>query len=161
MFPILRAEVADAAAILSLQKIAYRSEAELYNDWTIPPLTQSLAALLTEFEDHLILKAVTGERIIGSVRAKANDGVCAVGKLMVHPEFQGRGVGSALLRAIEAGFSSATCCQLFTGSLSEANIRLYQRHGYKITRTQPLLPTVSIIYLEKPLNAVSGAPERT
>lgn len=28
----------DAAAILELQRLAYQSEAELYQDWNIPPL---------------------------------------------------------------------------------------------------------------------------
>ena len=38
---ILRADLADAAAILELQKRAYQQEAALYDDWTIPPLTQT------------------------------------------------------------------------------------------------------------------------
>jgi hypothetical protein len=43
--------------------------------------------------------------------------------------------------------------ELFTGSKSEANIRLYQRHGYTITRTSQLSPTVSIVFMEKPAQA--------
>ena len=38
---IKRAVLADAAEILSLQRLAYRSEAEIYNDYNIEPLTQS------------------------------------------------------------------------------------------------------------------------
>jgi 2-aminoadipate transaminase len=37
-----RATVEDAKEILDLQKLAYQSEAEIYNDYTIPPLTQTL-----------------------------------------------------------------------------------------------------------------------
>jgi hypothetical protein len=40
---ILPAVLDDAPAILELQRNAYRSEAVLYNDWSIPPLTQTLA----------------------------------------------------------------------------------------------------------------------
>lgn len=32
----------DAAAILALQKLAYQSEARLYDDYSLPPLTQTL-----------------------------------------------------------------------------------------------------------------------
>lgn len=160
MFSILPAESGDAAAILELQKTAYQSEAALYNDWNIPPLTQPLDSVLAEFEDHTILKSLSGERIIGSVRAKVDGGVCFIGKLMVHPDFQGRGAGSALLKQIEACFPSVLCFQLFTGSLSEANIRLYQRHGYKIVRTQPLTATVSLIYLEKSATGIASAGDR-
>jgi len=45
---ITSAKIEDAEAILSLQKRAYESEAKLYNDWGIPPLTQSLDSLKAE-----------------------------------------------------------------------------------------------------------------
>lgn len=32
----------DAGQILTLQRLCYRGEAELYDDYTIPPLTQTL-----------------------------------------------------------------------------------------------------------------------
>ena len=76
-------------------------------------------------------------------------GTCAIGRLIVHPGFQAKGIGSKLLADIESRFPEVTKYELFTGSKSEANIRLYQRHGYTITRTQPLCATVSITFLEK------------
>jgi hypothetical protein len=39
------ADVRDAEELLDLQKLAYRSEAAIYDDYTIPPLTQSLAEM--------------------------------------------------------------------------------------------------------------------
>ena len=36
-----RATIEDAKEILDLQKLAYRSEAEIYYDDTLPPLTQT------------------------------------------------------------------------------------------------------------------------
>jgi GNAT superfamily N-acetyltransferase len=66
---------------------------------------------------------------------------------------QGQGIGSQLLRNIETKFNRVAKFDLFTGTKSEANIRLYQRHGYTITRTQPLSQTVSIVFMEKPAQA--------
>jgi len=43
--PLVRiqaAEPGDAAEVLQLQKLAYRSEAAIYDDFTIAPLTQTL-----------------------------------------------------------------------------------------------------------------------
>lgn len=37
MYNITQATVVDAENILALQKIAYQSEARIYNDWTLPP----------------------------------------------------------------------------------------------------------------------------
>lgn len=149
MVAISHAALEDAEAILTLQKLSYQSEAVLYNDWSIPPLTQTIDSLREEFPISVILKATVGERIVGSVRARLADDTCAIGRLFVHPEFQGQGIGSRLLLAVEHSCNSAAKFELFTGSKSEDNIRLYQRAGYCITRTQLLSPTLSITFLEK------------
>ena len=39
--------------------------------------------------------------------------------------------------------------ELFTGHLSERNLRMYERAGYRRTRTAEQTPTVSLVYLEK------------
>ena len=145
------ASLDDAEAILALQKLAYQSEARFYDDWSLPPLTQDIASLREEFGASLVLKAtVAADRLVGSVRAKVDEGTAAIGRLIVHPEFQDRGIGSKLLKAVEAACAGVAKFELFTGSRSEATIRLYQRHGYTVTRTEPVSPTMSLTYLEKP-----------
>ena len=139
----------DAESILALQKLAYQSEAKLYNDWSLPPLTETLESLRTYFADTVVLKATLDGCIVGSVRARIRDGICAIGRLVVHPEFQRRGIGTQLLKAIEARCPDVARYELFTGSKSEANIRLYQRLSYVITRSEVLSPTVTLVYLEK------------
>jgi ribosomal protein S18 acetylase RimI-like enzyme len=139
----------DAEQILGLQKRAYESEARLYNDWTLPPLTQTLPELLDEFADTVFLKALQGERLVGSVRARETDGLCQIGRLIVEPPFQGRGIGTMLLRRMESVFPKAHAFELFTGSRSEGNLRLYERLGYKRTREKVLSPAVTLVFLEK------------
>ena len=46
---IERANIEDAKEILDLQKLTYQSEAENYNDYTIPPLTQTLEEIEADF----------------------------------------------------------------------------------------------------------------
>jgi GNAT superfamily N-acetyltransferase len=149
MATIQKARVKEADEILNLQKLAYQSEARLYNDWNLPALTQSIESLVEEMSDSITLVALVDGVIIGSVRAKTSGGCCQIGRLIVHPEHQGKGVGSRLLREIEHRCRHAKNYELFTGSLSAANIRLYERHGYTVTRTVPLSKTVSITYMEK------------
>ncbi len=83
---ILKATIEDSEEILSLQKIAYRIEAERYNDYNISPLTQTLKEIKTQFDNHIILKAVSGNKIIGTVRAYEENATCYVGRLAVDPE---------------------------------------------------------------------------
>jgi GNAT superfamily N-acetyltransferase len=148
-FRIAQATLDDVADILALQKLAYESEARLYDDWTLPPLTQTLASLQGEFATSVVLKAMEDDRIVGSVRAREAIGLCQIGRLIVHPQHQGRGVGTLLMRHIESAFPQARAFELFTGSRSEGNLRLYERLGYSRSREEALSPAVSLVYLEK------------
>ena len=148
-YRIERASADDAPAILALQRLAYQSEARLYDDFDLPPLTQALDSLRAEFEGARVLKALEGDVLVGSVRARDADGTCHVGRLIVSPQLQGRGLGTRLLRSIEAEFPKVDCFELFTGSRSEANIRLYERLGYRRSREQVLSPAVTLVFLEK------------
>lgn len=150
MYTILPATLADAAEILALQLRAYESEARLYADWSIPPMTQSLEAMREELGRMQVLKAVADGVIVGSVRAYQSEGVCRIGRLIVEPGCQRRGIGSALLRAAEAGFPGARSFELFTGSRSEDNIRLYRRHGYEVAMSRNFSPSITLVFMSKP-----------
>lgn len=155
------ASAEDAEEILALQKLAYESEARFYDDWSIPPLTQTLEGMREDLVTKLVLKASVDDRVVGSVRARLVDGVCQVGRLIVHPDFQRQGIGSRLLSAIEERFPEADKLELFTGSESEATIRLYRRHGYVVTRTEQQTSAVRIVFLEKPGRGASGVTDRS
>ncbi|MUT67341.1 GNAT family N-acetyltransferase [Paenibacillus sp. NEAU-GSW1] len=145
---IEKASYADAEQILKLQQLAYRSEALRYNDFNIEPLTQTLEQIQQQFKDYNILKALADDQIVGSVRAIDHDGTCFIGKLMVHPDFQNKGIGKQLMNAIEGLYPNARF-ELFTGSQSDKNISLYENLGYKPFRERRITPDVSLIYLEK------------
>ena len=51
---IHKSEETDAADVLRLQYAAYQSEAELNNDFTIQPLTQTVDELLTEYRKGIV-----------------------------------------------------------------------------------------------------------
>jgi ribosomal protein S18 acetylase RimI-like enzyme len=144
-----RATPADAPAILGLQKIAYASEADLYADRTLPPLTQTLDSLRAEFAGAVVLKAVAAGGIVGSVRARRDGDTWHIGRLVVHPDFQGRGVGTRLMHAIERESGDSHKLELFTGHRSARNIRLYERLGYVRSREQVVSPAITLVFMEK------------
>ncbi|HEY4675147.1 MAG TPA: GNAT family N-acetyltransferase [Candidatus Bathyarchaeia archaeon] len=146
---IKRATIADAEEVLSLQKLAYQSEAEIYNSFDIPPLTQTLQEIKDEFSSKTVLKTVFNEKIIGSVRAFLKDGTCYIGRLIVHPNFQNQGIGTKLTNEIERIFSNAKRFELFTGYRSAKNLHLYQKLGYKIFKTEKVNENLKLAYLEK------------
>ena len=149
MIAIAKASGDDLRTILNLQYLAYQSEARLLDDFEIPPLKQTYDEVEGEHAKGLFLKAVdeNGE-IIGSVRAYADGGTSYIGKLIVHPERQGQGIGTKLLLAVELECPAARY-ELFTSDRSVRNIRLYERLGYVRFREEKISGDLTFVYLEK------------
>ena len=83
-------------------------------------------------------------------RAYSKDGTLYIGKLIVQPDMQGKGIGTALLHEIERVCPHRRY-ELFTSSMSVRNIKLYERTGYRIFREQQVSDNLKLIYLEKVL----------
>ncbi len=145
---LCKAQESDLQEILSLQYLAYQSEAALFSNRDIPPLKQTLDELLAEYRNGMILKMTLHGSIIGSVRAQAQNGTVYIGKLMVHPDFRGRGYGSYLLSEMENRFPNKRY-ELFTSSKSLDNIRLYRKMGYTIFDRKQIDEELQFVYLEK------------
>ena len=146
---IEKAEREDLQDILALQYLAYQSEARLFNNMDIPPLKQTLEEVFDEYKKGIILKALDEKgKIIGSVRGYLEDGTVYIGKLMVHPQDQGKGIGTKLLLSIEKEFPGYRY-ELFTSTKSKRNIELYEKLGYKVFSERKILEELMFVYLEK------------
>lgn len=147
---ISKATLADLKPILRLQKECYQTEAEIYQDNDIPPLRQDLKSLEEEFTQATILKAEILGELVGSVRGYIDNETAHIGKLIVAPDFQNRGIGRLLIEAIEATLSGCQQFELFTGSLSTKNLHLYSKLGYHEFRRQQVSDHLTMIFLRKP-----------
>ncbi|MBO0890195.1 MAG: GNAT family N-acetyltransferase [Acidothermales bacterium] len=138
---VLRLGPVDAGELLTLQRAAYVTEAQLHGDVDLPALVQTLDELRAELADARCLAWGTREsgRLVAAVRVRLVDPTTAeIGRLVVAPDRQGRGLGSALLAAAENRLPrSVTNVRLFTGEHSTANLRLYARSGYAETHRTP------------------------
>lgn len=147
----------DAEKILKLQYLCYQSEAELYGDHSIEPLTQSLDSIKAELSTGNVLVARLGDEVVASVRGTVDpDGTARINKLIVHPRLQRHGLGGRLLNAIEGRLGAggtAKCFQLFTGHRSEQNLQLYRKHGYLAVGTQQVNDRLTRITLAKEAGA--------
>jgi len=150
---IEKAVIEDAPAILALQKLAYQSEAQIYNDFTIQPLTQTLDDLKSEFQSHAVFKTIREKAIVGSVRTRVGGDTCYVGKLIVHPAYRNQGIGSALMTHIENQDNAVERFELFTGHLSAGNLSIYRRLGYREFRRQKIGDHLTMVFLEKLVGA--------
>ena len=133
----LRLGASDSGEVMTLQRAAYVTEARAHDDLGMPPLTETLG----QVRDQLARPDTTAwgirehGRLVASVRVRLADPATAeIGRLCVAPDRQGNGLGSGLLAAAEARLPAGVSrVRLFTGEHSHANLRLYQRAGYRET----------------------------
>lgn len=143
------ASASDAEALLEIQKLAFHGQGILYNDFTLPPLVQTQEELILDFKTHAFLKAIHERRIVGSVRGRAEGGTCFISRLLVHPDYQNRGIGKKLMHAVENKFGNALRYELSTGHKSEKSLALYAKLGYREFERKPQSAKVMLICLEK------------
>ncbi|MFD9129314.1 GNAT family N-acetyltransferase [Kitasatospora sp. NPDC059571] len=144
----------DAEQILKLQYLGYQSEAELYGDWGLEPLTQTLDSLRAELADGHAVVARLGDEVVGAVRGRVDaEGTGRIGRLVVHPRMQRHGLGRRLLEAVEQSLldeGGVRAFELFTGHRSLGNLRLYTRLGYHQTSVREVSGRLSVVTLRKP-----------
>ena len=99
---ILKAEKKDLPEILQVQYAAFRKEAEEFNDFNIEPMTQTLEILEEEYKMRMFLKVLNDEgKIIASIRGYIENGTSYIGKTFVHPDYQGKGIGTKMIQTLE------------------------------------------------------------
>ncbi len=145
----------DAGEVLTLQRAAFVSEAQIYGAPNTAPLVQTLDQLDAELVDALGFVAVVSGRIVGAIRARERDDELLIGRIAVAPDQQGAGIGPRLLAALE---ESTTCsvAELFTGSLSKANIELYSSLGYRESERVEQGDGTAQIFMRKMLTTPRG-----
>ena len=149
-FQILTATRSDLEMILDLQKECYLTEAELHEEFNIPPLTQTIDSINKYFiEGTLFLKGIINGEIVASVRGYTKENTSFIGRLIVKKEFQNLGFGKALMSEIETFLSHCSRCELFTGYKSEKNIKLYQKLGYDEFKRQVVNDNLTLVYMQK------------
>ncbi|MFJ5636237.1 GNAT family N-acetyltransferase [Streptomyces goshikiensis] len=150
---ISAAAAEDVEQNFKLQYLAFQREAELYGNYRIQPLTQTLDSLKSELETDTVLVARLGDEVVGTVRGNVDeDGTAKIAKLCVHPRLQRHGLGGRLLRAVEAalqGDGGTTRFRLHTGHKSESNLRLYRKAGYTQVGGRTASDGVQLVILEK------------
>ena len=132
MYTIVPAELADAKIIHQLKMRAFAEEGRLSESMDIPPLMEELSAVEFDIRAHIVLTARNAEQIIGSARGIVTGAVCTIRAVCVEPTHHGRGIGAALLRAVEEARPGVERFELTTNTLVPGNVAFYERRGYQV-----------------------------
>jgi tRNA (guanine37-N1)-methyltransferase len=131
---------ADAGELFTLTRACWLQELWANPGVVIPALEESFEDAVRGIDDWTTFVAVAGHRIVGSTRGRlVGDGtVWDVGRVMVAPDLQGRGLGRRLLELVEqAAPAEATSYELWTGANSVDNLRMYKKAGYRLRGPAP------------------------
>lgn len=131
------AKPSDFPKILEIQRKAFGKYSSRFD--TGPWLEETLEDLEQDAAEKTILVARTESGVpVGSVRYMTVEGVVVVRKISVDPESQGKGIGRALLEAVErsapAGAHKIYLCTLLQ---TERNIPFFLSLGF---RPETLMP---------------------
>ena len=140
---------ADAGELLTLQRACWLQEALVLDTLDVPALHEDLDQVVADLDRWRTWVLRSAGRLVGSVRGQLHeDGTTwVVGRLMVAPDLQGRGIGRWLLeRCEEWAPDAATSYALVTGGTSEDNQRMYRRAGY---RPRGFTPGDPIMWMSK------------
>ena len=155
----LRLTMADAGEILTLQRAAYVTEAQLHDDLQMPALTQSLAELEAELAEPACAAFGLREngRLVASLRVtRLEPSAVEFRRIAVAPDRQGQGLGTALLLATETSLpAEVSSVRLYTGEHSTANQRLYRRLGFEVTERTSIGP-YHLVHMAKQRRASSA-----
>ncbi len=130
------ATAADAPELLVLQRACWLPEGRLAGSFDIPPLVEGLVEVAEGITGWVTYVARSAGRLVGSVRGRLRPddaGVWEIGRLMVAPDLQGRGIGRELLALGESVAPRRVHTYwLTTGQGSVDNLRRYRRAGYRV-----------------------------
>jgi GNAT superfamily N-acetyltransferase len=117
-----------AEAIVALQRVSYRVEADLLGARTLPALTETPRRLRRAGERFL--GAFEGERLVGAVAWKRSGPLVDIHRLVVHPDRFRRGIAGRLLAALDAHEPDAERAVVATGAANAPARRLYEGRGF-------------------------------
>jgi tRNA (guanine37-N1)-methyltransferase len=148
------ATAADAPELLVLQRACWLAEGRLAGSFAIPPLVEELAEVTEGIGSWVTYVARGAGRLVGAVRGRVrpgDDGVWEIGRLMVAPDLQGRGIGRELL-AFGESVAPATVHSywLTTGDSSAGNLRRYKRAGYRVVPGPGTFPGTTDLTKHRP-----------
>ena len=144
---VVPATRADAGELLTLQRACWMQEAAMNDSVAgIPALQESLTDVQEWVGTWTSYVVRVGGRLVGAVRGRLVGDAWDIGRIMVAPDLQGRGLGRVLLDHIQhVAPPAATSYVLHTGHRSEGNLRMYKKAGFRLRRDLEAPPLAVVL----------------
>jgi ribosomal protein S18 acetylase RimI-like enzyme len=132
----------DADAIRALTRAAYAKWVDVTGREPLPMRVDYSDAMRRHRFDLLYI----GSRLAALIETVADGDCLLIQNVAVLPEFQGRGLGTRLLKRAEelAATLEMAGMRLYTNKLFVQNLRLYEALGYRVEREEELNGGVAV-----------------
>ncbi|MDO5696728.1 MAG: tRNA (guanosine(37)-N1)-methyltransferase TrmD [Dermatophilus congolensis] len=154
------ATAADVPELFTMKRACWLNEAWLNDDLYIPPLMETIDELRADMAvwHTWVVREPESRRLVASGRARlvagpgdSDPSTWEVGRLMVAPDLEGKGIGRAILEFVLAQApAEAQRAWLVTGGNSTRNQKIYRKAGFRPS-TGPQLEGHDVVYMAKRL----------
>lgn len=147
---IIHANIQDttiATQLHALQRTAYAVESVLIDYPQLPPLHESVEQLQAADERWLVY--MDQSEIAGAVAYRNLDDTLDICRMIVSPTHFRRGIGRALLNALEEREPTMPRLIVSTAEQNEPAIALYEKQGFHIYERITLPDGLRLVHLQK------------
>ena len=137
-----------ADGVLSIQRSAYRVEAELLGVTDLPPMAETREDLLRSRETFW--GCYESGTLVGVLSTEERGDLTEIGRLAVSPSHFRRGVATKLIAHALAMAGPDATVRVSTGAANAPALALYERFGFRPTGSREVLPGVHLTTLMRP-----------
>lgn len=138
----------EAEEVWALQHAAYRAEAALIGVAQLPPLQDTVDALIACRERFYGLRTTAGE-LAGAISCETDrQGRHTICRLMVHPDYHRQGIGSKLL-AYLLEREPAPSWTVTAEARNAPALALYEKSGFVRKGSLQPAPDITLVRLER------------
>jgi tRNA (guanine37-N1)-methyltransferase len=127
---------ADLPELVVLTRACWVPEAAASGTFDFPPFTDGVPELTASLSEWTTYVWRAAGRLVASIRVRRDpedDRVWQLGRFMVAPDLQGRGIGQEILTFAESlAPRDVSTIWINTGRVSERNIRIYRKAGFRL-----------------------------
>ncbi|MGM9699184.1 MAG: GNAT family N-acetyltransferase [Prevotella sp.] len=143
------ASIDDVPALLRLQHKAFGPLVEELHWNDAPNMTETIEQAYEGFAQNTTLKIEDEHHgIIASVRGNVTEGRLWIGRLMVLPEHQHKGLGRRLLKEIQSMLPHNRAC-FGTCLQVKKSMELYESEGFRVYDTEDIGNGLTWAFMEK------------
>ncbi|WP_057913721.1 GNAT family N-acetyltransferase [Peribacillus muralis] len=128
---IKRTSLTEVDMLLTIQKKAFAEDYKLYEDHDTTPVNETPEKLVENIENAIHYTILSNNNIIGAIDLRKKDNMILLDKLFIANEYQNKGLGTKIMKLIEAEFALIKVWRLYTPYLNKRNQYFYEKFGYE------------------------------